>query len=360
MSQASSAAGSITSSVFGTMEDGRQVTRYTLVNTQGMAVDILDYGGIITRWTAPDREGNYQDVVLGFETLEPYLERHPYFGALVGRYANRIALGKFTLDDKEYTLATNNGPNHLHGGDYGFDRKLWKAEVKANPDSLQLQLEYLSPDGEEGFPGNLRTRVLYSLSNDNTLSVEYQATTDRPTVLNLTQHTYFNLSGNFNTSITDHNLQLQAESLLEVDADLIPTGNILPVEGTPFDFREVREIGADIDADHPQIKLAGGYDHCWIFTDGINRDKPAAQAYHPLSGRLLEVFTDQPAIQVYTANFLQGKLRAKGGGTYPYRAGLCLETQHYPDAPNRPEFPSTRLDPGLVFTSKTSFRFSVK
>lgn len=359
MTLASSPAGTIKSSVFGQLENGRQVVRYTLSNVQGMEVDILDYGGIITRWTAPDRDGNYRDVVLGFETLEPYLERHPYFGALVGRFANRIAKGKFTLEGKEYSLATNNGPNHLHGGEYGFDRRIWQAEPLAHPDSLQLQLDYLSPDGEEGFPGNLNTRVIYTLSTDNTLTVEYRATTDAPTVLNLTQHTYFNLSGNFNSSITDHLLALQADSLLEVDAELIPTGIILPVEGTPFDFRETRQIGADIDADHPQLALAGGYDHCWIFTDPLSTDIPAAKAYHPESGRLLEVYSDQPAIQVYTANFLEGKLKAKGGGTYPFRAGLCLETQHYPDAPNHPKFPSTRLNPGEVFTSRTSFRFSV-
>ena len=360
MSTASSAAGNITSSVFGYLQNGRAVMRYTLSNKQGMEIDILDYGGIITRWTAPDRKGNYQDVVLGFETLEPYLERHPYFGALVGRFANRISKGKFSLDGKEYTLATNNGPNHLHGGDYGFDRSVWEAEALAHPDSLQLQLEYLSPDGEEGFPGNLSTRVIYTLGTDNTFTVAYRATTDAPTVLNLTQHTYFNLSGNFNTSITDHELQLHADSLLEVDADLIPTGNILPVHGTPFDFQQTRQIGAGIDADHRQLMLAGGYDHCWIFTDGLNPDQPAARAFHPGSGRILEVFTSQPAIQVYTANFLQGKLQAKGGGTYPYRAGLCLETQHYPDAPNQPKFPSTRLNPGEVFSSQTSFRFKVE
>ncbi|MDG1572012.1 galactose mutarotase [Robiginitalea sp. M366] len=350
----------IESHFFGPFPAGGQVTRYTLRNARGMEVDILNYGGIITRWTAPDRDGNYQDVVLGFDRLAPYLERHPYFGALIGRYGNRIAQGSFQLDGKTYTLAKNNGENHLHGGEYGFDRVLWEVTGQSEGDTLSLSLGYLSPDGEEGYPGNLQVEVTYSLTPDNELIVDYQASTDAPTVVNLTQHTYFNLSGNFQQPITDHELQLDAPAYLPVDQGLIPTGDFQPVAGTPFDFTQPKAIGAEIDAPDPQLQVAGGYDHCWVLDEGRDSETPAAKTYHPGSGRQLEVFTEEPGIQVYTSNFLNGDQPAKGGGYYPFRGGLCLETQHLPDSPNRPEFPSTRLDPGQTYHTQTRFKFTTR
>lgn len=350
----------IETSFFGHFPAGGQVMRYRLRNANGMEVDILNYGGIITRWTAPDRNGNYQDVVIGFDRMAPYLQRHPYFGALIGRYGNRIAKGTFALEGNTYSLARNNGENHLHGGENGFDRVLWEAQTETRGDTLVLHLDYLSPDGEEGYPGNLNTRVTYSLAPDNTLVVDYQATTDAPTVVNLTQHTYFNLSGDFTRDITDHELTLDAPAYLPVDDGLIPTGEQRPVAGTPFDFTSAKAIGRDIDAEDPQLGVGGGYDHCWVLRGDRDKNNPAATAYHPESGRVLEVLTEEPGIQVYTSNFLDGSLPAKGGGYYPFRAGLCLETQHFPDSPNRPEFPSTRLDPGQTYHTRTSFRFSTR
>lgn len=345
---------------FGPFPAGGQVTRYTLRNAQGMEVDILNYGGIITRWTAPDRNGTYQDVVLGFDWLAPYLNRHPYFGALIGRYGNRIAGGNFQLDGNAYTLARNNGENHLHGGENGFDRVLWEAEKITEGDSLALRLTYLSRDGEEGYPGNLQVQVTYTLSPNNALAVAYQAITDAPTVVNLTQHTYFNLSGDFKAPITDHELMLNAPSYLPVDQGLIPTGELRPVTGTAFDFTTPKPIGRDIDNPDPQLEVGGGYDHCWVLDPERAPNQAAAQAYHAGSGRVLEVFTDQPGVQVYTSNFLDSDQPAKGGGYYPFRGGLCLETQHFPDSPNRPEFPSVRLDPGQTYYTQTVFQFSTR
>ncbi|MBC2839533.1 galactose mutarotase [Robiginitalea sp. SC105] len=343
---------------FGTLPDGREVTRYSLRNTSGMEIGVINLGGIITDWTAPDASGNYEDIVLGFDNLEPYLDGNPYFGALIGRYGNRIAGGSFSLDGQAYTLAKNNGENHLHGGVKGFDKVLWQAEPRQSDAGNTLELTYRSPDGEEGYPGNLDVKVTYTLSEAGELDILYEAKTDKPTVVNLTQHSYFNLSGDFSRPITDHMLTLQADAYLPVDAGLIPTGEIRPVAGTPFDFTQPKTIGAEIDADNPQISLGGGYDHCWILNGPDAGFRKVATVTHPPSGRRLEVFTDEPGVQFYTGNFLDGTLPAKGGGTYARRSGFCLETQHYPDSPNQEAFPSVRLDPGETYSSHTKFKLT--
>lgn len=351
---------SITKSEFGTTPEGDNVDRYTLKNESGMAVDIITYGGIITSLKAPDRRGVSEDVVLGFPTLGKYIESSPYFGALIGRYGNRIAGGEFSLDGEKYTLARNDGPNHLHGGENGFDKVVWKASEKTDVKSASLVLTYVSEDGEEGYPGNLDVRVTYTLNQDNSLDIRYEATTDKKTVVNLTNHSYFNLSGDFSRTILDHVLEIPADGYLPVDKGLIPTGLIQPVSGTPFDFREAKEIGKDINADDEQIKAGKGFDHCWVLNNQETAMSLAARAYHPESGRVLEVYTTEPGIQFYSGNFLDGTLPAKNGGTYAQRSGFCLETQHYPDSPNQSDFPSVVLNPGERYTSKTTFKFSTK
>jgi aldose 1-epimerase len=345
---------------FGNLPDGRHVAKYTLRNQAGMEVDILNLGGIITRWTAPDRNGNFEDIVLGFDTLEPYLDENPFFGALVGRYGNRIANGSFSLDGEVYTLAKNNGKNHLHGGITGFNKVLWDASPGHETDRASLRLDYRSPDGEEGYPGKLDVRVVYTLTDDNTLEVSYQAVTDKPTVVNLTQHTYFNLSGDFSQNILDHELQLNANTYLPVDAGLIPTGELHPVAGTAFDFTIPKTIGRDVAAQDEQLILGGGYDHCWILNKANDKMSIAATAFDKNSGRVLQVATEEPGVQFYIGNFLDGTLPAKGGGTYGKRSGFCLETQHYPDSPNRPEFPTTRLNPGEVYFTRTTFSLTTR
>lgn len=345
---------------FGNLPDGRHVAKYTLRNQAGMEVDILNLGGIITRWTAPDRNGNFEDIVLGFDTLEPYLEENPFFGALVGRYGNRIANGSFSLDGEAYTLAKNNGKNHLHGGITGFNKVLWDASPGHETDRASLRLDYRSPDGEEGYPGKLDVRVVYTLTDDNTLEVSYQAVTDKPTVVNLTQHTYFNLSGDFSQNILDHELQLNANTYLPVDAGLIPTGELRPVAGTAFDFTMPKAIGRDVAAQDEQLTLGGGYDHCWMLNKANDKMSIAATAFDKNSGRVLQVATEEPGVQFYIGNFLDGTLPAKGGGTYGKRSGFCLETQHYPDSPNRPEFPTTRLNPGEIYFTRTTFSLTTR
>lgn len=345
---------------FGNLPDGRDVAKFTLRNQAGMEVDIINFGGIITRWTAPDRNGNFEDIVLGFETLEPYLEENPFFGALVGRYGNRIAKAQFSIDGETYTLAKNNGANHLHGGITGFNKVLWDAAPGHETDRARLRLDYRSADGEEGYPGQLDVRVEYVLTDDNTLTVSYQAITNKPTVVNLTQHTYFNLSGNFSQAILDHELQLNADTFLPVDAGLIPTGELRPVNGTPFDFTTPKTIGQDVDAENEQLALGGGYDHCWVLNKAAQGLTPVGTAFHKPTGRVLSVATSEPGVQFYIGNFLDGTLPAKGGGTYGKRSGFCLETQHFPDSPNRPEFPTTRLNPGEVYYTETTFNFSTR
>lgn len=282
----------------------------------------------------------------------------PFFGALIGRFGNRIANGKFTLDGQEYTLAQNDGQNHLHGGEKGFDKVIWTVE-EAGP--KMLKLSYVSEDMEEGYPGNLETIVTYTLNDDNSLDVDYEATTDKKTVVNLTQHAYFNLSGDFSESILDHEIKINADQYLPVTENLIPTGELQDVENTPFDFREPKQVGEEIDASNEQLKRAGGYDHNWVLNEQDNGMRFAASAHHPESGRFMEVHTTEPGIQFYSGNFLDGTLPLQyGDGNYEKRSGFCLETQHYPDSPNQENFPSVVLEPGQTYTSKTSFKFSVK
>ncbi len=350
----------ISSSDFGKTANGEKVTKYNLANKNGIEVDIITYGGRITAIRTPDKKGNMQNVVLGFDSLAQYEKKNPFFGALVGRYGNRIADGKFTLGDTEYSLAKNNGENSLHGGVEGFDKKVWKAKTEEADDNVKLILNYLSVDMEEGFPGNLNTTITYTLNADNSLDVLYEAQTDKTTIVNLTQHAYFNLSGEFSNTILDHIVEIDADAFVPVDSGLIPTGELKPVEGTPFDFREPKQIGKEIDADNEQIALGGGYDHCWVLNDQTAGYRSVATAYHPETGRILEVLTDQPGIQFYTGNFLDGTLPAPNGGTYAKRSGFCLETQHYPDSPNQPDFPSVTLAPGDMYVTKTTFKFSTK
>lgn len=350
----------IEETIFGEMPDGTKVKKFTLKNEAGMEVDVITYGGIITRWTAPDKQGNYEDIVLGFDRLEQYLDGSPYFGALIGRYGNRIAKGKFSLDGETYTLATNDGNNHLHGGEKGFDKVIWNAIPKNTGAGATLELTYTSEDGEEGYPGKLYVKVTYTLTNENELDIQYEAVTDKPTVVNLTQHSYFNLSGQLSKPVLDHEIYLNADTYLPVDGGLIPTGEFREVAGTPFDFKEPKSIGEEIEADNEQLDLGGGYDHCWVLNEGEEDFGLAASAYHPNTGRLLEVYTNEPGIQFYSGNFLDGTLPAKDGGAYGKRSGFCLETQHYPDSPNQANFPSVRLNPGETYSTRTMFRLSTK
>lgn len=348
----------ISKAAFGVTADSVQVDSYTLKNQQGMEVQIITYGGIITSLKVPNKAGVIEDVVLGYPTLAQYEKSSPYFGALIGRYGNRIAKGKFSLDGTEYALATNNGPNHLHGGEKGFDKVVWSAEVL--DDEGALKLSYLSKDMEEGYPGNLKTIVTYTLTEDNALEVFYEATTDKKTIVNLTQHSYFNLSGDFSKTILDHEIMINADAFIPVDKTLIPTGELKEVANTPFDFRTAKPIGQDIDVENDQLKNGLGYDHCWVLNNQNQGIRLTATAFDKASGRFMEVFSDEPGIQLYTGNFLDGTLPSKQGGTYAYRTGFCLETQHYPDSPNQKEFPSVVLNPGETYKTKTSFKFSTK
>ncbi len=352
---------SIEKSAYGTLPNGQKVESYTLKNQKGMEVSIITYGGIITSLKVPNKEGKSEEVVLGFSSVEQYTKPNPYFGALIGRYGNRIAKGKFTLDGKEYSLAINNDPNALHGGPEGFHRVVWTAtESKGGATAASLKLKYVSKDMEEGYPGNLTVFVTYTLNDDNSLDVTYEATTDKKTIVNLTQHSYFNLSSDFTKTILDHEITIDADKLVPVDATLIPTGELTDVTNTPFDFRKPKLVGKDIDAKDEQIKRGLGYDHCWVLNNQNKGERFAASAYEPKSGRLLEVFTDQPGIQFYTGNFLDGTLPMRDKGVYAHRTGFCLETQHYPDSPNQKAFPSTVLIPGENYKTKTTFKFSVK
>jgi aldose 1-epimerase len=347
---------------FGVTADGQEVTKYTLTNANGMQVEIMNYGGIILSLKAPDRDGQLEDIVLGYDTLAEYEAETPYFGALIGRYGNRIARGRFKLDGQEYTLATNNDPNHLHGGDRGFDKVVWEArspgpDTGGNP---TLWLSYVSEDGEEGYPGTLRSEVRYELTDENALVIHYRAETDAPTPVNLTQHTYFNLSGNAKRDILDHKLHINADRYTPVDATLIPTGELAPVSGTPFDFREAKAIGLEIDDEDEQLGFGLGYDHNWV----VNQQAPGEMGYVATlsdteSGRMLEIHSTEPGLQFYSGNFLDGSLSGKGGVRYEHRWGLCLETQHFPDSPNQPAFPSTILRPGEIYDTRTVWQFSV-
>ncbi|MFV8324487.1 aldose epimerase family protein [Flavobacterium sp. ZS1P14] len=350
----------IEKSAYGTTPKGEKIDRYTLKNQEGMEVNIITYGGIISSLKVPNKAGVSEEVVIGFNSLEQYMKPNPYFGALIGRYGNRIAKGKFTLDGKEYSLAINNTPNALHGGPEGFHRVVWTAAEAKGGDSASLKLKYISKDMEEGYPGNLTVFVTYALTNDNSLDVLYEATTDKKTIVNLTQHSYFNLSSDFSKPILNDEITIDADKIVPVDATLIPTGKLMDVTNTPFDFRKPKVVGKDIEAKDDQLKKGLGYDHCWVLNNQGKGERFAASAYDAGSGRLLEVYTDQPGIQLYTGNFLDGTLPMRNGGTYAHRTGLCLETQHYPDSPNQKDFPSTVLNPGEHYKTKTTFKFSVK
>jgi aldose 1-epimerase len=341
------------------LRNNTPVEIYTLTNANGLEMRVTNYGGIITSLKVPDRSGHVDDIVLGFDTIEGYLKDPPYFGALIGRYGNRIAKGQFTLDGKTYRLATNNGPNHLHGGVKGFDKVLWNAMPADGADGVSVTLTRTSPDGEEGYPGNLQVSVRYMLTDKNELAIDYRATTDRPTPVNLTQHSYFNLAAD-GGDILGHELMLNANRYTPVDDTLIPTGELAAVEGTPFDFRKATAIGARIGTDNLQLKNGKGYDHNWV----LNRTGPglerAATVFEPKSGRTLEVATTEPGIQLYSGNFLDGTITGTGGRVYKLRSGLCLETQHFPDSPNHPKFPSTIVKPGQTYASRTVLTFGVK
>jgi aldose 1-epimerase len=343
-------------SPFGTMPDGRPVEMFTLTNANGVEVRAITYGGIITSIRVPDRAGTFGDVALGFDRLESYLKGHPFFGTIVGRYGNRIAGGKFTIDGRAYTLATNNGPNHLHGGKVGFDKAVWNAEP--TPAGAGVVFTHTSPDGDEGYPGTLKARVTYTLTDRNELIAEYHATSDKPTPVNLTQHTYFNLAGG--GDILGHELTIHADRYTPVDATLIPTGELAPVERTPFDFRKPTPVGARIGQPHDQLKNGQGYDHNFVLNGKAGTLRPAARLTEPKTGRTLDIATTEPGVQFYTGNFLDGTLTGKGGQVYNRRAGLCLETQHFPDSPNKPNFPSSILRPGQEYRSRTVFTFGVQ
>jgi aldose 1-epimerase len=346
----------ITREHFGKTADGEDVYRYTLVNSSGLQARVMTYGALLTHLEVPDKHGNLADVVLGFDDLEPYLDGHPHFGCTTGRVANRIARGKFTLDSKEYTLAINNGPNHLHGGNLGIDKRIWTAtevEDKAGP---SVRFTYRSPNGEEGYPGNLDIEVTYTLT-DAELVIDYKATTDKATPVNLTNHSYFNLAGAGNGTILDHALLIAADRYTPTDDTQIPTGEIVPVRGTLMDFTQLTPIGARIDEIDGN---PGGYDHNYVLNGKNGKLALAARVVEPGSGRVLEVLTTEPGVQLYTGNSLEGTITGKGGKIYAKRGGVCLETQHFPDSVNHPNFPSTILQPGETYRQKTIYRFSAE
>lgn len=349
---------SVTTAPFGKTSDGKAVTVFTLTNANGMEVHAINYGCVITSLKVPDRSGSTADVVLGFDSLDQYLQGSPFFGAVVGRYGNRIAKGQFTLDGKTYKLATNDGPNHLHGGNKGFDKVVW--EGTPLKDRAGVVFTRTSPDGEEGYPGNLTASVTYTLTDKNELIVDYRATTDKATPVNLTQHSYFNLAGEGSGDILGHELMIAADRYTPVDATLIPTGELAPVQGTPFDFRKATSVGTRINDDNQQLKYGKGYDHNFV----LNRKGPGLQhvvrVLEPKSGRTLDIATTEPGVQFYSGNFLDGTIKGKGGHVYGHRTGFCLETQHFPDSPNHPGFPSTILRPGETYSSQTVFTFGVQ
>lgn len=350
---------SVTRRVFGATEDGTTVELYTLTNRRGLEAGVMTYGGTLVSLRVPDHAGALADITLGFASLAPYLAGHPYFGALVGRYANRIAGGAFRLGGVTYTLARNNGPNHLHGGLRGFDKVIWRAQPRAEPGAAGVELRYVSRDGEEGYPGTLAATVVYTLTEADELRLDYTATTDRETVVNLSNHTYFNLAGG--GDIRGHEVRLFAGRFLPVDESLIPTGELRPVRGTPMDFTAPTVVGERLGAGDEQMRLArGGYDHCWVLDSGGGALARAARVEEPASGRVLEVATTQPAVQFYTGNFLDGSITGRHGRAYAKHAGFCLETQHFPDSPNQPAFPSTLLRPGETYRQTTIFRFGTR
>ncbi|HET6980241.1 MAG TPA: aldose epimerase family protein [Pyrinomonadaceae bacterium] len=349
---------SVTKQSFGKTESGENVDLYTLRNTRGVEAKITNYGGIVVSLKVPDRSGKFDDVVLGFSELDNYLKPGPYFGALIGRYGNRIAKGRFTLNGVEYKLAVNNGENHLHGGIKGFDKVVWTGKEMKTATGPAVVLTYLSKDGEEGYPGNLNVRVVYTLNNNNELKLEYSATTDKDTVTNLTHHSYFNLAGEGNGDILNTRVTINGNRFVPTDAGSIPVGELRKVSGTPFDFLAAHAIGERINQDDEQIKFGSGYDHTWVINGRTGTMRLAATAYESTSGRVMQVWTTEPGMQFYTGNFLDGTLTGKAGKIYPRRSGFCFETQHYPDSPNQPSFPTTTLKKGATYRSTTIYRFS--
>jgi len=350
----------VTKQPFGKTSAGEDVDLYTLRNTRGAEATITNYGAIVVSLKVPDRNGKFDDVVLGFSDFNGYLKNDPYFGAIVGRYGNRIAKGRFTLNGVEYKLAVNNGENHLHGGIKGFDKVVWTGREMKSKAGPAVVLTYLSKDGEEGYPGNLNVRVVYTLTNTNELKIDYSATTDKDTVTNITHHSYFNLAGEGNGDILNHLVTINANRFVPTDAGSIPTGELKRVAGTPFDFLKATAIGARIDQDDEQLKFGRGYDHTWVINGRPGTMRLAATAYEATSGRVMQVWTTEPGMQFYTGNFLDGTLTGKSGKIYPRRSGFCFETQHYPDSPNQPSFPTTTLRKGAVYKSTTVYRFSAR
>jgi len=347
----------ISISPFGTLKDGTAISLYTMTNGKGVTMKVIDYGGIIVSLMVPAKDGKTVDVILGYDSLAAYEKQNPFFGALVGRYGNRIGKGKFTLDGKEYDLVKNNNGNHLHGGTKGFDKVVWDIQEAPSAEGARLKLSYLSKDMEEGYPGNLNVEIFYTLTEDNTVKFEYKATTDKKTIVNLTQHTYFNLNGG-KSDILSHELALNADRFVVIDQSLIPTGELRPVEGTPFDFRTPVAMGERINVKDQQIEYGRGYDHCWVINgEGL---KPTAVVFDPLSGIEMTVQTTEPGVQFYTGNFLDGSLTGKNNVVYKQRTGFCLETQHFPDSPNKKQFPPVVLKPGDTYSSVTTFQFSVR
>jgi len=343
---------------YGRLQHGTPVEQFTLRNPHGIELRAIAYGGIVVSLRTPDRRGILGDIVLGYDTLAEYITNPAYFGAIIGRYANRIAQGRFTLDNDSYQLTTNNGSNHLHGGVHGFDKVLWRAESFQDPGRAGIRFGYTSPEGEEGYPGRLLTEVRYSLTEEDQVIVDYQATTDRATVVNLTQHTYFNLAGEGNGDVLAHQLMIDADYYTPIDPAFIPTGELASVAGTPFDFRTPTAIGARIDEDHPQLRTAHGYDHNFVLNRPGSGPRQVARLSDPGSGRVVELSTTEPGLHVYTANFVDGII-GKEGHCYGHRSGVTLETQHFPDSPNRPEFPSTILRPGDEYRSRTMLTFGL-
>jgi len=348
----------VTKETFGKTAEGESVDLYTLRNAHGVEAKITNYGGIVTSLKVPDRSGKFDDIVLGFNDLDSYLKGHPYFGAIIGRYGNRIAKGRFTLNGVEYKLAVNNGENHLHGGIKAFDKVVWTGKESKTAAGPAVTLTYLSKDGEEGYPGNLNVTVVYTLTNHDELRIDYSATTDKDTVTNLTHHSYFNLAGEGNGDILNHRVMINATRFVPTDAGSIPTGELRNVAGTPFDFRKLTAIGARINQDEEQLKLGNGYEHNKIINGRPGALRLAAQAFEPRSGRRMQVWTTEPGMQFYTGNFLDGTLTGKSGKIYQRRYGFCFETQHYPDSPNHPAFPTTTLKKGATYRSTTIYRFS--
>jgi aldose 1-epimerase len=345
--------------LYGKLPDGREVYQYTLTNKSSTTLKVINYGAIVTSLNTSDRNGKYEDIILGYDSLKEYINDKCYFGAIVGRYGNRIGKGKFKLDGKEYQVTINDGENHLHGGKIGFNKVLWDARTMQDSAGSSVEFTYVSANGEEGYPGKVTLSVIYTLTDKNELRIEYKGTTDKTTILNPTHHSYFNLSGSFNNTILDHVLMIDANAITPIDKGLIPTGKLLDVSKTPFDFRTPVTVGAHINDNFEQINFGGGYDHNWVLRNYDGKVRTVAEVYETKSGRLMTVDTDQPGIQFYSGNFLDGTGKGKGV-SYQFRTGLCLEAQCFPDSPNKPEFPSVTLKPGKVYHQTTIYQFSTK